>query len=323
MAYPVDPRNAHYIPKQRYRVTNWRSYEEGLRARGSLTVWISDDALSAWNGVKRQGRGGQLRYSDLAILTALSIRAVFRQTMRQTEGFMGSVIRLLGIDLAVPDHTTLSRRSEMLDVPLPRSRKDGEPIALQVDSTGLKFHGPGEWTVEKHGTKTRKSWRKLHLGLDSETGEIVAVDLTDKETDDAGMTGPLLDQIDGVVGSFMADGAYDTDGVTKAVQQRHPDASIIVPPRKTAVVSEMAETKPTQRDRHIKDIGQHGRRGWSRRSGYNRRSKVENAMRRYKQVIGENLRGKSLETQKTEVKIATHVLNQITKLGRPLSVRIA
>jgi hypothetical protein len=141
MAYPFDPRNAHHIPKQRYRVENWRSYEERLRVRGSLTVWISDDALSAWNGAKRQGRGGQPRYSDLAILTALSIRAVFRQTMRQTEGFMGSVIRLLRIDLAVPDHATLSRRSETLDVPVLRSRKDDEPIAVQVDSTG----GVGAW----------------------------------------------------------------------------------------------------------------------------------------------------------------------------------
>jgi hypothetical protein len=243
--------------------------------------------------------------------------------MRQTEGFMGSVIRLLGIDLAVPDHTKLSRRSETLNVPLPRSRKDGEPIALQVDSTGLKFHGPGEWTVEKHGTKTRKSWRKLHLGIDSETGEIVAVEVTDKETDDPGITGPLLGQIDGAVGSFMADGAYDTDGVTDAVQQRHPDASIIVPPRKTAVFSAAAETKPTQRDRHIKEIGEHGRRGWSRRSGYNRRSRVENAVRRYKQVIGENLRAKCPVRQKTEVKVAVHVLNQMTTLGRPLSVRVA
>ena len=323
MAYPVDPRNAHHVPKQRYRITNWPSYEAGLRNRGSLTVWISDDALADWTAEKRINRGGQPTYSNLAILTVLSIRSVFRQTFRQAEGFLCSIAGLLGIDLAIPDHTTMSRRSRTVDVPLPKPRGDGKPVELQIDSTGLKFHGPGEWTVEKHGTKTRKSWRKLHLGIDAETGEIVAVDLTEKEDDDASMVAPLLDQIAAPVSSVTADGAYDTDGVTAAIAARHPQAKIIIPPRQTAVLSDAAETEPTQRDRHIKDIQKHGRRGWRKRSGYNLRARAENAMRRYKQVLGEVLRAKLLATQKTEVKIAAFVLNRMAKLCRPVSVRIA
>ena len=243
--------------------------------------------------------------------------------LRQTEGLVGSIVTLLGIGLALPDHTTLSRRSGKVVVPMPRSRKDGAPVALIVDSTGLKFHGPGEWTVEKHGTKTRKSWRKLHLGLDSETGEIVATALTDKEDDDGAMVGPLLDQMDDPVRSFTADGAYDTLGVSKAVADRHPNAAIIVPPRITAILSETAQTAPTRRDEHLMAIQTHGRSEWQKRSGYNVRSRVENAMGRYKKIIGDALHSTSPINQKAEVRIAAYALNRMTKLGRPDSVRTA
>ena len=145
------------------------------------------------------------------------MRAVFRLPFRQTEGLIGSVIGLLGLDLAVPDHTTLCRRAETLEVPRPRPRSDGEPVHLLVDSTGLKLCGAGEWLIEKHGTRTRRSWRKLHLGVDADTGQIVAAVLTDKDADDGAQVGPLLDQVAAPVVSFTADGAYDQEGVAAAV----------------------------------------------------------------------------------------------------------
>ena len=158
----------HHIPKQKRKVTNWREYDAGLRQRGSLTVWFTDEAVQAWQAEPRTTRGGQPDYSALAILTALTLRAVFRLPFRQTEGLIGSVIGLLGLDLAIPDHTTLCRRAETLEVPRPRPRSDGEPLHLLVDSTGLRLCGPGEWLVEKHGTRTRRSWKKLHLGMDAD-----------------------------------------------------------------------------------------------------------------------------------------------------------
>src|SRR3954447_21289220 len=158
----------HHFAKQKRKVTNWREYDAALRQRGSLTVWVTDEAVQAWRAEPRTTRGGQPDYSPLAILTALTLRAVFRLPFRQTEGLIGSVIRLLGLDLAVPDHTTLCRRAETLEVPRPPSSAgaggDAEPMHLLVDSTGLKLCGAGEWLVEKHGTRTRRSWRKLHLG---------------------------------------------------------------------------------------------------------------------------------------------------------------
>jgi len=133
----------HHIPRQRHRVTNWREYDAALRQRGSLTGWFTDEAIAGWRAEPRTTRGGQPNYSSLAILTALTLRAVFRLAFRQTEGLIGFVIRLLGLTLAVPDHTTLCRRSETLAVPPPRSSPDAEPVHLLVDSTGLKLCGAG------------------------------------------------------------------------------------------------------------------------------------------------------------------------------------
>jgi len=152
----------HHIPKQKHRVTNWPAYDAALRQRGSLTVWFSDEAIAAWRAEPRTTWGGQACYSALAITTALTIRVVFRLALRQTEGLIGSLVGLLGLDLPVPDHTTLSRRAETLEVS--RSQPGTEPIHLLVDSTGLKLGGPGEWLAEKHDTKRRRAWRKLVWG---------------------------------------------------------------------------------------------------------------------------------------------------------------
>jgi hypothetical protein len=226
----------HRIPKQRHRVTNWAAYEAGLRARGSLTVWFTAEAVEAWRAEPRTGRGGQPRYSALAITTALTLRAVFRLALRQTEGLIASILQLLGLDLAVPDHSTLSRRAEALEVPRPRSGR--EPVHLLVDSTGLRLCGPGEWLAEKHGTKRRRSWKKLHLATDADTGRIIASVLTDKDADDGSRVGPLLDRVHGPVASFTGDGAFDRDDVYAAVAARHPDADVLVPPRSSAVPSD-------------------------------------------------------------------------------------
>jgi hypothetical protein len=286
-------------------------------------VWFTEDAVQAWQAEPRTTRGGQPDYSPLAILTALTLRAVFRLPFRQTEGLIGSVIGLLGLDLAVPDHTTLCRRAETLEVPRPRPRSDGEAVHLLVDSTGLKLCGAGEWLIEKHGTRKRRSWRKLHLGMDANTGQIVAAVLTDKDADDGAQVGPLLDQVAAPVVSFTADGAYDQEGVAAAVAARHPEAAVIVPPRSTAVPSDTAATAPTQRDQHLQAITELGRMGWQKASGYNIRARVEATMGRFKQVIGDGLRCRTDQRRATEVDVAVHALNRMLELGRPESVRIA
>jgi hypothetical protein len=197
-----------HIPRQRHRVTNWRDYDTALRNRGSLTIWFTEEALVGWRAQSRKTPGGQPHYSNLAIETALTLRAVFRLALRQSEGLIGSIMELLEIDLPVPDHSTLSRRACGVPVQnLPRSGTG--KLHLIVDSTGLKLRGAGEWLFEKHGTSKRRSWRKLHVGIDADNGQIVAFDLTDKEIDDASHVEPLLEQLDDAPASFMGDGAYD------------------------------------------------------------------------------------------------------------------
>jgi hypothetical protein len=321
LPFKLNQDRRHRIPKQKRRVTNSAAYDATLRQRGSLTIWFTDEAIEGWRAQPRTTAGGQPWYSPLAILTALTLRAVFRLALRQTEGLIGSIVHLLGLDLAVPDHTTLSRRAATLEVPQPR--RGGESLHLLVDSTGLKLCGAGEWLIEKHGTKTRRSWRTLHIGMDAETGQIVAAALTRKEVDDASQVAPLLDQVAASVASFTADGAYDQDSVSAAVATRHPAAAIIVPPRSTAVPSETAETEPTQRDRHLQFIAKRGRAAWQTASGYTKRARVEATIGRFKQVIGDGLRSRTDERRATEVDVAVHALNRMLDLGRPNSVRVA
>jgi len=310
----------HPISKQRHRATNSAACDAALRERGSLTVWFTDAAIAAWKAKARTTRGGQPRCSGPAIATALTLRSVFRLALRQTEGLIGSIIALPGLDLAVPDPTTLSRRADTLD--RVRPERGSGPVHLLVDSTGLKLRGSGEWRLEKHGTKTRRSWRKLHIAGDAETGQIAAAALTSSDVDDASQVGILLDRVDGPVASFAADGAYDQDGVFREVAVRHPEASVIVPPRSSAVPSDTAQTAPTMRDRHLKIIAQRGRTAWQRASGYHWRALMEADISRLRRVIGDGLRSRTGRRRATEVATAVKALNRMLKLGRPEYVRL-
>ncbi len=246
---------------------------------------------------------------------------MFRLALRQTKGLIGSIIALLGLDMAVPDHSPFSRRAESLDVvrPHPGSRS----VHLLVDSTGLRLCGAGEWLTEKHGGKPRRSWRKLHLGTDADTGRIIAATLTGCDVDDASQVGLLLDQVTGPFASFTADGAYDQDGVYGEVAARHPSAAVVLPPRSSAVPSDTAGTAPTQRDRHLQSIRERGRMAWQKAAGYSWRALVEADVSRFKRVISDTLRSRTDWRRATEVAIAVGALNRMLDQGRPEYVRTA
>ena len=299
MPFKLNHDRRSHIPWQKHKVINSAAYDAALRQRGSLTVWFTDEAIGEWRAAPRTTPGGQPCYSPLAILTALALRAVFRLALRQTEGLIGSIVGLLGLELRVPDHSTLSWRAATLELPRPRSRRDGEPMHLLVDSTGLRLCGAGEWLQEKHGTKTRRLWRKLHIGLDAETGQIVAASLTAKEVDDGAEVGPLLDQVAGEVSSFTGDGGYDQDRVYAGVAKRHPEAAVVVPPRATAVPGDTADSAPTQRDRHLQHIAEHGRMAWQKAFGYTARARAEAAIGRFKQGIGDGRRRSRFRVRST------------------------
>jgi transposase len=318
MPYKFTEGRRHKFSKARYRVTNWPDYDAALVRRGGLTVWFTAEAVAAWHAPATGKPGGQPIYSAIAIETGLALRLVFHQPLRQTEGLLGSIADALGVNIAIPDHTTLSRRSDGLSILLQRLDPT-KPLHLLVDSTGLKIYGEGEWLDQKHGIRSRRRWRKLHLGIDAVTHEIVASELTPDDVGDVTEIPHLLDQIDGEVASVTADGAYDGEAVYDAVAEHHPEAAVIIPPRATAVPN---GTTTTQRDRHIAEIARHGRMGWQRRSGYTRRSLVETGMYRYKTIVGRRLHARTLPTQRTEAKIGCTVINRMTGLGMPATVRV-
>jgi Transposase DDE domain len=311
-----EPRR-HKIPTAKYRVTNWPDYDAALVQRGALTVWLTDQAIAVWRAPATGRRGGQPIYSALAIETALTLRLVFHQPLRQTEGLLRSIADALGVDIAIPDHTTLSRRGVGLTV-RPRDIHRTEPLHLVVDSTGLKIYGEGEWLDAQRGGCSRRRWRKLHIGINADTHEVVVAELTPDNVGDVSTVAELLEQIASRVASLTADGAYDSEAVYDAVAARHPGAEVIIPPRATAIANEAATS---QRDEHIAMIAQYGRIGWQRRSGYNRRSLIETAVFRYKTIIGPRLCARSLLNQRTEAKLGCNALNRMTSLGMPVSVR--
>jgi Transposase DDE domain len=312
-----------HIGKMKFKVTNWQEYEAGLRRRGSMTFWITPDALVGWAAPQRKTRGGQPLYSDLAIETTLTLGMVFGLRLRQCEGLVGSVLDTMGLDLPVPDHTKLNRRARTWK---PSAGSNGRqhvadgPIHVLVDSIGLKVYGAGQWLEEKHGVKSRRSWRKLHLAVDADSGEIIAHSLTDQETGDASQLEPLLDQIDDEIDQFTADGAYDGYPSHDAVLTHSAGARVVIPPRSNAVERPNAQAC-CQRHDHIASMQIVGRLKWQASTGYGKRALVETAKGRYKGVIGPRLRARSFLAQQTETARGVAILNRMLACGRPKSVR--
>ena len=306
--------------KKKHRIRNWREYERGLRSRGDVTIWLSEDAIAAWIPPKNGLRGGQRRYSNLAIRTGLTLRVVFGLPLRQTEGFLDSLLSLMSRDLKAPDHTTLSRRNQIVVVP-PLTRAHDGPIDLIVDSTGLKILGRGEWNAHKHKTsKKRRDWRKLHIGVDAE-GFIVAAELTASGRDDASSLPDLLAPLEVPIRCFTADGAHGHRSVyDRASAARYRERRDWDPPWALCALSAGPTDGPwAQREASLQRIRKVGRREWQKESGYRQQARVENSFFRYKSVFGGDLKARHSKAQRREAAIGCHILNRMAELGRPSS----
>jgi IS5 family transposase len=302
--------------KTKYRVSNWASYNKALVYRGNLRLWISPDAIANWNAKpSKQRRGGQAKYSNLAIETALTLRLVYRLPLRQTEGFVTSIFDLMGLHLDVPDHTTLSRRGKTLKIKLKANCHIGS-IDLIIDSTGLSVFGEGQWAAAKHGKRGAQGWKKLHLGVDG-AGIIVAEALTGPNGDDAKTGVRMIENNRFRVKAVVGDAAYDSRKIYEAAEEC--GARVVVPPIKNARVSRRA---PRARNRSVRRIAKVGRQRWKAEVGYHRQGKVENTFFRYKTMIGDRLRSRDPDTQNTEVILGCNILNRMFECGRPRSVAI-
>jgi hypothetical protein len=311
--------------KRQYRVRNWREYNAALIKRGSLTVWLDEASVHGWFDLQKSGRRGASRtYSEAAIEAVLLLKAVYRLPLRGAQGLVQSVLALMGLALPTPHYSTLSRRQVGLELDVP-NRRSGEALHLVVDSTGCKVYGEGEWKVRVHGASKRRTWRKLHLGVDEKSGEIVAAVLSSNNMGDGEALPMLLEQVDEPIAQISGDGGYDKRPCYETLQKRQEEQKqslkVTIPPRRGARIWQHGNAKAQRlaRDENLREIRRVGRKQWKQESGYHRRSLAETAMSRYKRMIGEKLQARDFARQSTETFVGVLVLNKMITLGMPQS----
>ena len=302
-----------------YRTTNWRSYNAALKRRGSLLIWF--DPQMEWLAVPRGHRGRPATFSDAAIQTCLTLKALFGLPLRQTTGLVASLLKLADLDWPVPDFSTLCRRQKGLIVQIPYRPSTGA-LHLLIDSTGIKAAGEGEWSTRKHGASRPRSWRKVHLGIDAETMEVRAIEITGSRIGDGPMLAELLAQIpaEEPIGLVTADGAYDTRGCHAAIAARK--AGAVIPTRRNGQPWKETTAGARARNDILRATRRLGRSIWRSWSGYHRRSRIEAKMRCLK-LLGERLMARDFDRQTTELHIRIALLNRFTRLGTPETTRVA
>lgn len=313
--------------KDRYKVTNWKAYNKSLVSRGSLTLWLEDSVLRAWRDIDISKKVvGECLYADCVIQCSLLLGYVYHQPLRQTTGFMASLLAMLGHgDYAVPDYSTLCRRQGCLPVEVSKALASNSKIDIAIDSTGLKVYGEGEWKVRKHGASKRRTWRKLHIGIDVDTQQIVCVELTSNAEDDAHVAAGMLKGKTERISSFRGDGAYDDFKLRKVLGN---EVKQIIPPPKDAVVQQGTEKKPLpdylqQRNQAVAYINSQDRKAWKVKEGYHKRSLNEVVMFRYKTTFTATMSARKMENQKTEVALKCKVLNIYRQQGMPIACKAA
>lgn len=306
-------------PRAKYRTTNWTKYNAALKRRGSLMVWL--DADLQWQAPSSGRTGRPAVFSDAAIQFCLTLKCMFGLGLRQTTGLAESLLQLARLDWAAPDYSTLCRRQKTLSVTI-AARPNNAGLHLLIDSTGVKMLGEGEWKTKKHGADYRRQWRKVHLGIDAQTLEIRAIEITDNAIGDAPMLPELLAQIppEEPLHSVSADGAYDTKACHEAIAGRQ--AAAIIPTRRNAKPWTDARAGAQARNEILRTTRKLGRTIWKKWSGYHRRSLVETKMGCFKR-LGERVMARDFDRQVTELQIRASILNRFTSLGTPETVRVA
>jgi len=303
--------------KRTYRLRNWKQYNAALVQRGSLTLWVSDDVVTAWRYPERTGKPGHPRtYSDTAVFCLATLKEVYHLPLRATIGLTRSIMHLLGLELPVMSYSQLSRRCAMLEVTLPRRKKSGA-LHMVVDSTGVKVFGEGEWKVRQHGYTKRRTWRKLHLGADESTGEIVAAMVTTNNVADSQVLESLLEQVEEELEQVSGDGSYDKRNCYEAIRKRNAKAAI--PPRRDAKIWQHGNSKEERliRDENLRRRRRVGRKQWKQEVDYHRRSLAETQRFRVKTIFGDRVSARHFAGQATQVLVRCAALNTMTHLGMP------
>lgn len=290
---------------------NWSHYNKALIQRGSIFLWFNDSIVSQWQSIGLSGRKGRPRiYSDQAILLILTLRSLYRLPLRAIQGWVSSFFKQAGLNLNIPDYTTLSRRQKSCPVILPKINAQ-KSIHLVMDSTGLKVFGEGEWKVRTHGFCKRRTWRKLHLGIDEANGQIEAIVMTTNDFKDSELTEDLINQVSSPIKQASADGGYDS--FVGYDYLKNKKIKPVIPPRQDAKIRQRKKSKlkPLARDQVLRDIRKLGLKTWKEKNGYHRRNIAETTMYRLKQLTGDRLFARTLENQWTEIQIRCSILNRL------------
>lgn len=310
--------------KKKHKVRNWKEYNQALVDRGSILFWINEEAIKNWEERHKTGKRGKPRiFSNTAIETALTLAQVFHMPLRTTEGFLKSILRKLGASAQIPDYSTLSIRSHDLPVQIRVRPITHEPLHIVVDSTGIKVYGEGEWKVRIHGWSQHRTWRKLHIGADEKTGDILLGEVTGNDAADSEIFGSLLNQLSPQqpIDQVSADGAYDKRACYTALKERDV-AHVAIPPQHNAKIWQHGNTQGERltRDENLRRIRKVGRKQWKIERGYHRRSLSETAMFRLKTIFGDRVSARLFSRQRTQLLLRVKALNRMTTLGMPDTV---
>lgn len=316
------------MAKKTYRVRNWNEYNRSLVNRGSITFWFSEDALAKWCEESEQKRRGRPRYyGAMSILCGLTLRQLYRLPLRATQGLLHSLMKLSKWELKIPNYSTLCRRSKSLSIKL-KVPSPHQARHVLIDSTGVQVLGEGEWKTLKHGASRYQVWRKLHIVMDADKGWILNATMSESERLDSHYLRELLEPVAGRIERIIGDGAYDKKDCYRVAHER--GAQGVFPPQHNAIVQRnklKREPALLARDKTIRTIarykqhqGSEGLAHWKKEVGYHQRSRIEALMWRMKSIFGDELRSRSYENQRTDLRVRCYAMNKITSLGMPHSV---
>lgn len=310
--------------KTKYRVKNWKEYNEGLKNRGNITLWVDAELEQNWRANSQKNKKEKYCiYSQAFIKMLLVLKNVYHLPYRQCIGFFEGILELLALDIPIPCYTTVCRRAKKIRVNLnSKKRKENEPIHIAFDATGLKIYGEGEWKMRIHGKSKRRKWVKLTIGVDTETGEILCQKLTDQNTHESEHFEELLNTVEGNIDTVYADGAYDQNRCYEAVEKL--GAKPLFNTRKDAKI----KTDPTgtplnsPRNKNLIDINEQGEKQWKKSSGYHKRSLSENTFFRFKTIFGPKLYSRNFLSQETETQVKCAILNEMIQMAKPDAYRV-
>ena len=314
MPYKYNQTRRHHFEKKPNNNRDWTSYNNALKKRGDITVWLSNDAIESWYEKERvyDGTGAPQLYSNLAILTVHEIRQVFKLPLRQCEGFINSLFAMMKIDLRCPSYSAMSKRLKALNLQCPFYRKAhmhcNDIKALAIDSSGLKCYGQDEWCEENYPSSRKKDWKKLHIIVD-QFNIIHTSELSDRITQDSSVVEKLITPIHEKVKQVTGDSAYDTNPTYNKLTKQFPSADIVISPQKDARVHKQ---NAFFRNRNILEIEYYGRMGWQKLRNYGLRNNSELAIQRYKRILGNKLHAREFKRQKQETIIGCSILNKMT-----------